>query len=102
MQYNFYKDENVVVNALMGAEIAPIYRGSTASQTDKYSAMLFDLGVESEWQSPLGILTLGSHIRHHELALSQTTRTNLQLTPKEFSLNSFGVMVGYKIEWDLE
>jgi hypothetical protein len=99
--YNFYQNENFIINATLGAETAPIYQGTTATYTDKYSATLFDLGVESEWKTSLGILSLGSHIRHHEITLTSSNRPNLTLTPKELSLNSIGVMVGYKIEWNL-
>ncbi|MBC7539613.1 MAG: hypothetical protein H7281_12390 [Bacteriovorax sp.] len=100
-KYKFYENEDFNVHALLGAEIAPIYQGSSAQYTDKYSAVLFDLGVESQWHSPLGILTLGSHFRHHDIALTESNRPNLELVPKGFSLNSLGFMIGYKIEWNL-
>jgi hypothetical protein len=100
-QYNFYRNEGLIFNALLGAEVAPIYKGTTATYTDKYSAALFDLGVESEWDSVIGKWSLGSHFRHHEISLDHTTRPNSAITPKEFSLNSLGIMLGYKIEWEL-
>lgn len=100
-KYKFFDNNNFNISALLGAEIAPIYRGSSALYTDDYSATLLDLGVESEWLSPLGILTFGSHFRHHEIALTDSNRPNLELVPKEFSLNSLGFMIGYKIEWNL-
>jgi hypothetical protein len=100
-KYKFYDTEKFNLSGLIGAEIAPIYRGSSALYTDDYSATLLDLGMESEWASPLGILTLGSHFRHHQVALTESNRPNLALVPKEFSLNSLGFMIGYKIEWSL-
>lgn len=100
-KYNFYKNESFNAHFVGGAELALVYEGRSATFTDKYSAQLYDLGIESEWTSPLGILTLGSHFRHHEIALSETNRTNLNLVPKEFSVNSLGIMLGYKIEWGL-
>lgn len=100
-KYNFYKTDDLNASVTLGAEIAPIYEGSSALYKDKYSAQLFDLGIESEWLSPLGIFTLGSHFRHHQVALSETNRIDLSLTPKEFNVNSLGVMLGYKIEWNL-
>ena len=100
-QYNFYNNENFKANALVGAEAAPIYEGLSASYKDEYSAMLFDMGVETEWISPVGVVSIGSHFRHHDLTLTKSNRSNLQLTPKEFSLNSLGLMIGYKIEWNL-
>lgn len=100
-KYNFYKTDGFNAQCILGAELAPIYQGSTADFTDKYSAQLYDVGIESEWQSSLGIFSFGSHFRHHEVALSESNRINLALTPKEFSVNSLGVMLGYKIEWEL-
>lgn len=100
-QYKFFKNENFVAHALLGAELAPIYQGTSATYTDEYSAVLYDLGVETEWSSPIGLISVGSHFRHHELTLTKSDRPNLALTPKEFSLNSLGFMIGYKIEWSL-
>lgn len=73
------------MHALLGAEIAPIYQGSTPQYLDKYSATLFDIGIESEWHSSLGTFQIGSHFRHHEIALTETNRQQLELVPKELS-----------------
>ena len=100
-KYKFYKTNTFNAHAIFGAELALFYEGRSSTFTDKYSAQLFDLGIESEWLSPLGVLTLGTHFRHHEVALSESNRGNLQLIPKEFSVNSLGIMLGYKIEWGL-
>lgn len=100
-QYNVLQDDELKIKALMSAETAPIYSGLSANNTDKYSALLFDAGLESEWQTPIGILSLGGHYRHHTLKLKSTTRDSLLLPPKEYGLNSFGATIGYKIEWSL-
>lgn len=100
-KYQFYQSGRFNAHAILGGEMALIYEGATASFKDKYSAQLYDLGVESEWQSALGLFTLGTHFRHHEVALSESDRPNLELSPKEFAVNSLGVMLGYKIEWEL-
>ncbi len=100
-EYRFYKSDDFIATAIMGAEIAPIYEGKSANYLDKYSATLFDLGFETLWNTSMGLVSIGSHFRHHELALTQTNRPNLLLTPKEFSTNSLGIMIGYKIEWSL-
>lgn len=100
-QYNIVRDDDLKIKALMSAETAPIYSGTTSNYTDKYSAILFDFGLESEWETPVGIVSLGGHYRHHELKLQKTTRQNIQLPPKEYGLNSFGATIGYKVEWNL-
>jgi hypothetical protein len=100
-KYKFYQDNDFNLHALLGAEIALLYKGSTDLYNDKYSATLFDIGIESEWQSSLGLFSFGSHFRKHSIALTESNRTNLELVPKEFSLSSLGLMVGYKMEWDL-
>lgn len=100
-KYNFYKMGRFNAHAILGAELALIYQGVTDNFKDKYSAQLYDLGVESEWLSPLGLVTFGTHYRHHQVALSESNRTNLELPPKEFAVKSLGIMLGYKIEWEL-
>lgn len=100
-RYRFKTFSDFNIFGIFGAEIAPIYNGSSDTHKDKYSASLFDLGIESEWHAPIGVFSLGSHFRHHRIALLESDRTNIQLLPKEFSLSSVGVMFGYKIEWDL-
>ena len=100
-KYKFYENDGLNFHALLGAEIAPIYKGTSDLYNDKYSATIFDLGIESQFHSRFGIFSLGSHFRHHNLALTESDRPNLEIVPKEFSLSSLGIMVGYKIEWDL-
>lgn len=100
-EYKFYKTDSFIANALLGAEIAPIYQGTSATYTDKYSATLYDLGIETLWSTSVGLVSVGGHFRHHEIALTQSNRPNLLLTPKEFSTNSLGIMIGYKVEWSL-
>lgn len=100
-QYNIVNDDDIKVKALMSAETAPIYTGISANNKDYFSALLFDVGLESEWETPLGIFSLGGHFRHHELKLRKTTRENISLPPKEYGLNSFGATIGYKYEWSL-
>ena len=100
-KYNFNEFKNFKLAGLFGAEIAPIYQGISGAFKDQYSATLYDLGVESEWNYSFGIFTLGSHYRLHRLALSETNRINNEFLPKEYTISSFGIMFGYKIEWEL-
>jgi hypothetical protein len=101
-KYNFYNDEDINAHFIFGAEVALLYEGSSnLNYQDKYSAQLFDLGLESEWLSPVGIITFGSHLRHHEVALSETNRLNITSVPREFSINSLSFLVGYKFKWEL-
>ncbi len=100
-QYNILNDDELKIKGLFSAETAPVYSGISAGYNDKYSALLFDLGIESEWHTPVGIVSLGGHYRHHELKLQKTSRESIELPPKEYSLNSFGATIGYKIEWSL-
>lgn len=100
-QYDILRDNELRIKALMSAETAPVYSGISANYEDKYSALLFDFGLESEWDTPVGTVSLGGHYRHHELKLQKTSRQNIQLPPKEYGLNSFGATIGYKFEWSL-
>jgi len=100
-QYNILNDDELKVKGLFSAETAPLYSGISSGYEDKYSALLFDIGIESEWKTAIGILSLGGHYRHHELKLQKTSRETIELPPKEYGLNSFGATIGYKIEWSL-
>ncbi|MDO9183501.1 MAG: hypothetical protein Q7U04_13890 [Bacteriovorax sp.] len=100
-KYNFFVNEDLNFHALMSSEVAPIYQGSTALYNDKYSAIILDFGIESEWATSLGKFEIGGHLRHHKVSLTKSNRENLELLPKELSLNSLGVMIGYKMDWDL-
>ena len=100
-KYKCYSEDDVDIHFLVGAEISPLYQDISSQYTDSYSAVIFDLGLESEWNGPLGTIQFGSHLRHHNIALSNTNRPNVDLAPQEFSLNSLGIMIGYKIIWDL-
>ena len=100
-RYNAYTNNDFNLNIVGAGELAPIYQGRSTLYTDKYSAMLYDLGIESEWETFIGKLSIGSHFRHHSIALTESNRSDLQVTPSEFSLNSLGIMIGYKIEWEL-
>ncbi|MBC7712121.1 MAG: hypothetical protein H7177_02210 [Rhizobacter sp.] len=96
-----YNEDTISASVLFGAEFAPVYQSKSGDFTEKYKAMLFDIGVEGNWATQYGKWCAGIHYRHHDLTLTSTTRTNVGPVPEEISLNSIGVMLGYKYEWDL-
>jgi hypothetical protein len=103
-QYNIIHDDDIKIKGLMGAETALIYSGTTDKYKDDYSALLFDLGIESEWTTTIGPVSIGAHYRHHELKLKKTSRDSTQFPSTGYSfysLNSWGASIGYKFEWGL-
>lgn len=103
-QYNIIQDDEIKIKGLMGAETALIYSGTTDKYKDDYSALLLDLGIESEWRTTIGIVSLGAHYRHHELKLKKTSRDSTQFPSTGYSfysLNSWGASIGYTYEWGL-
>ena len=101
-KYNFQNfSDNFKVSALLGGEFAPLYESYSALSNDSYSATLYDVGLEAFWETQFGTFSFGSHFRHHEITLNKTDRPLLKTNPKEFSLNTFGGMIGYKIDWSL-
>jgi hypothetical protein len=100
-QYTFFESEDVSWSASTGVEIAPLYESSSSLYSDNYSAVLYDAGLESVWKSEYGLFSLGSHFRFHDIVLTKSNRPNRELKPKEYSLYTLGVMIGYKLEWDL-
>lgn len=101
VKYKIFEQEKYNAHALMSVELAPFYHGATDRFSDKYKAQLYDLGIESEWQTVLGRIALGGHFRHHQVALSESDRLNIEEKPEEFTVNSLGFNVGYKLDWEL-
>lgn len=98
----FYANELLDLHAILGGEIAPIYRTSTGNESQNYKATLFDIGVEGSLKKFYGTWSLGAHYRRHNLTLDKVPSTaNTELYPKEIVINSIGVMLGYKYDWDL-
>lgn len=100
-QYSLFEDEYVQITSLAGVEIAPFYEGSSTLYTDTYSAVLYDIGLESVWKTEYGLFSFGSHFRLHNIVLTKSNRPNRELKPREYSLHTLGAMIGYKIEWNL-
>jgi hypothetical protein len=101
-KYNFENfSDKFKLSALVGGEFAPMYESSSDLAKDSYSATLYDVGLEALWETGFGTFIFGSHFRHHEITLNKTDRPLLKTNPKEFALNTFGGMIGYKIDWNL-
>ncbi|MBC7428279.1 MAG: hypothetical protein H7336_06690 [Bacteriovorax sp.] len=96
-----YSADTLSASAFFGAEFSPVYQAKSGNYTEKYKAMLFDIGIEGNWSTQYGKWCIGAHFRHHDLTLSETNRPDVNPVPEEISLNSIGAMVGYKYEWDL-
>lgn len=101
LQHYIYEDEKRAFSLLMGCEFSPTYKTSTNEFTDKYSAVILDLGIEILWQADFGKLSAGAHFRRHDLKLNSTSRPNISPLPEDIIVNSIGAMLGYKYEWDL-
>ncbi len=101
IQRYVYEEENVAVSLHVGGEYAPIYKTSSGLFSEKYQAVVFDVGVETLWATYFGKWSLGAHYRRHNLTLKNTNRPATNPVPEELVINSIGAMVGYKYEWDL-
>ncbi len=101
IQHYIYEREKIAVSLLLGAEYSPNYQTSSDEFTDKYNAVLIDLGTEVLWQTDFGKLSAGLHFRRHNLTLTSSTRTTIDPLPEDITVNSIGAMLGYKYEWDL-
>lgn len=101
IQHYIYEKEDVAVSILLGAEYSPNYQTKSAEFTDKYHAVMLDLGAEILWGTSFGKWSVGVHFRRHDLSLTSTTRTDFNPLPEDITVNSIGAMLGYKYEWDL-
>lgn len=101
LQHYVYEKEDVAVSILFGAEYAPSYKTTSSEFTDKYNAVMLDLGAEILWGTRFGKWSAGAHLRRHDLSLTSSTRTNINPVSEDITINSIGAMLGYKYEWDL-
>jgi hypothetical protein len=101
IQHYIYEKEDVAVSILLGAEYAPTYQTKSSEFTDKYHAVLIDIGAEILWGTSFGKWSAGAHFRRHDLSLTSSTRTNFNPIPEDLTVMSIGAMLGYKYEWDL-
>ena len=104
-QHYIYEENQMAISLIGGAEYAPVYKTvyttETSKNTDKYTAVLFDIGAEVLWDTRFGKWNLGGHYRRHDLTLNTSNRDDINPVPENIVINSIGVMVGYKYEWDL-
>lgn len=101
IQHYVYERDKMAISLHLGAEYSPNYKTVSGENTDKYNAMLIDLGAESLWATRFGKWSLGLHLRRHDLSLTSSSRTNIQPVPEDLTFTSVGAMLGYKYEWDL-
>lgn len=100
-QHFFYKGETSALSFLFGAEYAPIYRTSSGNSVERYQAMILDIGFEGILATDYGKWSAGTHFRRHDLTLKESSREGLQPSSEEIVINSIGIMIGYKYEWNL-
>ena len=101
IQHYIYEDEEKALSLHLGAEYAPIYKTTSGESTEKYKAVVLDLGLEALWGTRFGKWSAGAHFRRHDLTLTSSTRANVIALPEEIIINSIGAMLGYKYEWEL-
>lgn len=101
LQHYVYEKDDLAVSLLLGVEYAPTYQTKSLEFTDKYHAVMLDIGAEVLWQTSFGKWSAGAHLRRHDLSLTSTSRTDLNPASEDLTLNSIGAMLGYKYEWDL-
>ena len=82
-------------------EFSPNYSISSALGKDEFSANLWNLGVQNEFDTILGKVTLGADFRKHYLTFKKTNRTTSPFYPIEYGITSFGVNMGLIYYWDL-
>ncbi len=101
LQKSFYEEDNFQAFIHFGAEVAPIYKTQSPGIEDNFDGVLLDLGFEGIWETQYGKWSLGTHYRRHDLTLNNGDNKTQILVPENFTINSFGFMVGYKYDWKL-
>ncbi len=100
-KYEILKESDVQIYLGSSFEYCPIYSASTENSKDKFSAYIYGIELSSDYKTSIGDITFSTSFRNHHLTIAKSNRTDLELTPNEFNLTSFGVSIGYKTEWDL-
>ena len=101
IQHYIYFEEKMAVSLLFGTDFSPNYHTSINTFTDKYYAVILNLGTEVLWQNYFGKWSAGIHFRRHDLSLMSSTRKDFSPFPEDLTVYSIGAMLGYKYEWDL-
>ena len=101
LQHYIYFEEEMAVSLIFGTDFSPNYRTTINTFTDKYYAVIFNLGTEILWQNYFGKWSAGIHLRRHDLSLMSSTRPDLSPFPEDLTAYSIGAMLGYIYEWDL-
>ena len=101
LQHYLYFEKNMAVSLLFGADFSPNYQTTTSDFTDKYYAVILNLGTEVLWQNYFGKWSAGIHLRRHDLSLINSTRPDISPLSEDLTVYSVGAMLGYKYEWDL-
>jgi hypothetical protein len=99
--YQILKTSGPSLFFLVGAEIAPFAQNKSKLNVENYYAYAYDLGVEAEFPTDIGIIVLGSHYRNHLLLLKDSTRAIVGIYQKEYDLSSLGISLGLKVDWEL-
>lgn len=101
IKYTFHESEKYKLSVLASYEFCPVYTLKSEGSIDKFSASIFNLGLHNDLDTIIGKLTIGLNYRRHTLTFINSTRTLPDLVSQEYAVNSFGVSVGYNINWDL-
>lgn len=101
LQKSIYEEDKYSFYLSFGAEFAPIYKTTSVNFRDNFQGVLFDIGAEGLWETDYGKWSLGSHIRRHDVTLISGRNKLGRAIPETLSINSFGLTIGYKYEWDL-
>jgi hypothetical protein len=89
------------MSALISYEFCPIYSINSDQGTDKFSAFLWDLGLQNVVDTKLGNFNFGLDFRKHYLTFKNSTRAIPTIYSNEYSVTSLGISIGYKLDWEL-
>lgn len=94
-------NETYKLGLMLSYEFSPLYEISSGQGKDKFSAYMWNLGVQNEFSTPIGLINLGVDFRKHYLTFKNSTREIQSISPNEYTVTSLGLSVGYKIDWEL-
>jgi hypothetical protein len=101
LRYRVYNGKDYKFYLTPSFEYAFVYQIDTEFNNEKYSSYIWSLGILNEFQTPLGPILLGLDYRKHQLTFEKSNRDITKINASEYKLDSIGVSLGYKINWEL-
>lgn len=100
IKYRLFNTDDYFLSAITSFEFSPLYKISSDSSSDKFSAYMWNIGFNNHWKTDFGYFIIGMDFRKQFLTFKNSDHVN-DIKTEEYVLTSAGINFGYKIDWEL-